>query len=48
MKGSGLATVVGAAPVKAEERLLKVCASVTDNENWINLLMMHSKEGSFE
>jgi hypothetical protein len=33
MKGSGLANEVRAAPVNAEERLLKVCASVTDKNN---------------
>ena len=33
MKGSARARTVIAAPVKAEERLLKVCASVEENEN---------------
>ena len=33
MKVSGLANGVSAAPVNAEERLLKVCASVADKKN---------------
>jgi hypothetical protein len=33
MKGSARAGVVIAAPVNAEERLLKVCASVAENKN---------------
>ena len=33
MKGSGLANVVRAAPVKAEQRLLKFSASVSDKNN---------------
>jgi hypothetical protein len=33
MKGSARAGVVIAAPVNAEERLLKVCASVSENKN---------------
>jgi hypothetical protein len=35
MKVSGLANEVIAAPVNAEERLLKVCASVADKKIWI-------------
>jgi hypothetical protein len=38
MKGSAKARSVIAAPVKAEERLLKVCASVAENKNCINHL----------
>ena len=34
MKVSGLANGVSAAPVNAEERLLKVCASVADKNDW--------------
>ena len=34
MKGSAKARTVIAAPVNAEERLLKVCASVADKDNW--------------
>jgi hypothetical protein len=33
MKGSAKAESVIAAPVNAEERLLKVCASVAENKN---------------
>ena len=33
MKGSARAGTVIAAPVNAEERLLKVCASVAENKN---------------
>jgi hypothetical protein len=33
MKGSARAGSVIAAPVNAEERLLKVCASVAENKN---------------
>jgi len=33
MKGSARARVVIAAPVKAEQRLLRVCASVADKKN---------------
>jgi hypothetical protein len=33
MKGSARARSVIAAPVNAEERLLKVCVSVTENKN---------------
>ena len=39
MKGSARARSVIAAPVKAEERLLKVCASVTDKNSWIFLYL---------
>ena len=38
MKGSARARSVIAAPVKAEERLLKVCASVADKKNLLNCL----------
>jgi hypothetical protein len=41
MKVSGLASGVIAAPVNAEERLLKVCASVAENKNCINHLERH-------
>ena len=34
MKGSARARTVIAAPVKAEDRLLKVCASVADKNDW--------------
>jgi hypothetical protein len=34
MKGSARAKTVIAAPVNAEERLLKVCASVADKKNF--------------
>ena len=34
MKGSARARSVIAAPVKAEERLLKVCASVADKKKF--------------
>jgi len=37
MKGSARARVVIAAPAKAEERLLKVCASVADKKNVLHL-----------
>ena len=37
MKGSGVANVVHAAPVKAEERILKYGASVSDMKDSINL-----------
>ena len=36
MKVSGLANVVRAAPVKAEQRLLKFSASVTDKNNCVS------------
>jgi hypothetical protein len=36
MKGSGVANVVRAAPVKAEERILKYGASVSDIKNCLN------------
>jgi hypothetical protein len=41
MKGSARAGTVIAAPVNAEERLLKVCASVAENENCINRIARH-------
>ncbi len=41
MKGSARAGVVIAAPVNAEKRLLKVCASVAENKNWINCFARH-------
>ena len=41
MKGSARARTVIAAPVKAEDRLLKVCASVSDKNNWINRHVRH-------
>ena len=41
MKGSARAGVVIAAPVNAEERILKVCASVADKKNWMNRLARH-------
>jgi hypothetical protein len=41
MKGSARARVVIAAPVNAEERLLKVCASVAENKNCIYRLARH-------
>ena len=41
MKGSARAGTVIAAPVNAEERLLKVCASVAENKNWIIRLGRH-------
>jgi hypothetical protein len=37
MKGSARAKTVIAAPVNAEERLLKVCASVAENKNCASL-----------
>ena len=41
MKGSAKAKTVIAAPVNAEERLLKVCASVAENKNCIYRLARH-------
>jgi hypothetical protein len=41
MKGSARAKTVIAAPVNAEELLLKVCASVADKKNWMNRLARH-------
>jgi hypothetical protein len=41
MKGIARARTVIAAPVNAEERLLKVCASVAENENCINRIARH-------
>ena len=41
MKGSARAGSVIAAPVNAEQRLLKVCASVAENKNCINRLARH-------
>ena len=41
MKGSARAGSVIAAPAKAEERLLKVCAGVADKNNWINRHVRH-------
>jgi hypothetical protein len=38
MKGSGLANVVRAAPVNAEERLLKFGASVSDKKMCFTLI----------
>ena len=45
MKVSELAGSVIAAPVNAEERLLKVCASVADKKNWMNRLARHCQPG---
>ncbi len=41
MKGSAKARTVIAAPVKAEERLLKVCASVSDKKIVLHRLARH-------
>jgi hypothetical protein len=45
MKGSARAKTVIAAPVNAEERLLKVCASVSENKNCINRFARHCLPG---
>ena len=44
MKVSGLANEVIAAPVNAEERLLKVCASVAEKKN---VLYFHITSNAF-
>jgi hypothetical protein len=41
MKGSAKAKTVIAAPVNAEELVLKVCASVAENKNCIYRLARH-------
>ena len=41
MKGSAKARTVIAAPVNAEDRLLKVCVSVADKNNLIKRLARH-------
>ena len=41
MKGSARARTVIAAPVNAEDRLLKVCVSMADKNNWINRHVRH-------